>query len=76
MENFEMYQAGRGSSYGEGVPKEGKINERHLDFRPWSSGAGKGARGQGGKGGGPHNSSKFDEKIGEGVGIHLRCEKS
>ena len=24
---------------------------------------------------GPRNSSKFDEKIGEGVDIHLRCEK-
>ena len=24
---------------------------------------------------GPRNSSKFDEKIGEGVGIHLRYEK-
>ena len=24
---------------------------------------------------GPRNSSKFDEKIGGGVGIHLRCEK-
>ena len=24
---------------------------------------------------GPRNSSKFDEKIGMGVGIHLRCEK-
>ena len=45
--------------------------------------------GQGGKGGkgargrlppnvekdGPRNSSKFDEKIGRGVRIHLRCEK-
>ena len=38
----------------------------------------------GGKGGrlppnvekdGPRNSSKFDEKIGRGVRIHLRCEK-
>ena len=41
-------------------------------------------RRQGGQGGGcppnaekdgPRNSSKFDEKIGEGVGIHLGCEK-
>ena len=24
---------------------------------------------------GLRNSSKFDEKIGEGVGIHVRCEK-
>ena len=24
---------------------------------------------------GPRNSSKFDEEIGEGVGIHLSCEK-
>ena len=24
---------------------------------------------------GPRNSSKFDEKIGRGVRIHLRCEK-
>ena len=24
---------------------------------------------------GPRNSSKFDEKIGGGVGIHLRCEQ-
>ena len=24
---------------------------------------------------GPRNSSKFDEKIGMGVGTHLRCEK-
>ena len=24
---------------------------------------------------GPRNSSKFDEKIGMGAGIHLRCEK-
>ena len=40
--------------------------------------------GKGGKGGrlppnvekdGLRNSSKFDEKIGEEVGIHLRCEK-
>ena len=39
---------------------------------------------RGGKGGrlppnvekdGPRNSSKFDEKIGRGVRIHLRCEK-
>ena len=40
------------------------------------------ARGQGGavappnvEKDGPRNSSKFDEKIGGGVGIHLRCEK-
>ena len=44
-----------------------------------ASGAGKG--GQGGRSPpnvekvGPRNSSKFNEKIGEGVGIHLSCEK-
>ena len=60
-----------------------KVNPSDTAFvlRLMNSGAGKG-----GKGGavapppnvekdGPRNSSKFDEKIGEGKGIHLRCEK-
>ena len=42
------------------------------------SGAGKGGKGAVAPNvekDGPRNSSKFDEKIGEGVGIHLRYEK-
>ena len=59
-----------------GSPKKGKLMSDTWIF---GLGAVAPARGQGDKGargGGPHNSSKFDEKIGEGVGIHLRCEKS
>ena len=70
---------GRSDRRREEVAMDGNTETNRSSLTQWRRQGG--ARGGGGcplnvEKDGPRNSSKFDEKIGRGVRIHLRCEKS